>query len=162
MHRHAAGKAKFAPILSFVAVQVCLESLLLGNDIVKNLQMSHQTVATMLTFPAQMIESIPYIMLRMNNQAMIESVATFLARQCQGNGRRSENAEIKATGANSGCDMMEEGKGQREVAEGSASYMNLFLSSWCTSAQRQLGQWRTVRGFGKRSGIFSGKQLAAL
>jgi len=79
--------------------------------------MSHQTVATIRTLLAQITASIAYIMFKANSQPMIERVATFLARQCQGKGSRSDNAAMKATGANSGSIESEEKDIQEEKSK---------------------------------------------
>jgi len=65
--------------------------------------MSHQTGTAISTLPAHIMAFIAYIMFMTKNQPMIESVATFRARQCHGKGKMSERAARRAIGANSGC-----------------------------------------------------------
>jgi len=48
-------------------------------------------------------ESTAYIMLETKSQPMIDKVATFPARQCQGSGSNRDKAEMMAMGPNSGC-----------------------------------------------------------
>jgi hypothetical protein len=65
--------------------------------------MSHQTEATMSVLSIQMNASTAYIKLEVNNQPIIASVAMFLARQCQGKGRRRDKEDNTAMGPSSGC-----------------------------------------------------------
>jgi hypothetical protein len=64
---------------------------------------SHHVSATIATLSAQMRASTAKMIFVTKSQAMIDNVATFPARQCQGRARRREKAARKATGANSGC-----------------------------------------------------------
>jgi hypothetical protein len=57
----------------------------------------------MRAFFPHIMASTPYIMLVTKNQSAMESVATFLARQCEGKTTRTKHAVMKATGGNSGC-----------------------------------------------------------
>jgi len=76
--------------------------------------------------------STAYIKFEINSQPIIESVATFPARQCQGRGRRSDKAASRATGPNSGWTadgMMSEGyivsrKRTRAYKNSSSEYLN--------------------------------------
>lgn len=62
------------------------------------------TIATL--FP-QISASTPYIILAMKSQNAIARIAMLPARHCHGSTMSTDRAEMKATGANSGC-MIEE------------------------------------------------------
>ena len=47
--------------------------------------------------------STAYTMLETKSQPMMDKVATFPARQCQGSGSSRDKAEMIAMGPNSGC-----------------------------------------------------------
>lgn len=61
-----------------------------------NIPISHHTGATFKTLPAHMTELMPYIMLEMKSQAIMERVPMFLALQCDGRGMRTRAAAINA------------------------------------------------------------------
>ena len=69
--------------------------------------MSHHTGITMRVLSAHTRASTAYAALMMKSQPIIDSVAIFPARQCQGNGRSRDKADIIATGANSGCSIVQ-------------------------------------------------------
>jgi len=102
MQKQAAGRARFAPIMSFVAVYIMSE-MSNGRKLSINILMSHQTRKTIRTLPAHMIVFIPEIIFMVKNQPMMQRVATFRARQCHGRGNKREMAAKKAIGGNSGC-----------------------------------------------------------
>ena len=69
----------------------------------KCLLISHHTGTTISKLLPQIRASTAKITFERNSQTMIERVATFLARQCHGRGRKSDKAAIIATGPNSEC-----------------------------------------------------------
>lgn len=83
--------------------------------------MSHQTGITMSILLAQTIALIPYIVLEINNHAMIESTGILRARQCHGRGTRTRTAATKAPIGNSRCIMVRERLGYSCNSRGSAS-----------------------------------------
>jgi len=110
---------------------------------------SHQIVATRSALPAQMTASIAKIMFIVNSHAIIESVATFPARQCHGSGKMRESAERKATGANSGCMVKDEERVvvQRVLGEVPTIFEPSSLASLCAFTDRgQRAQWKEVQG----------------
>lgn len=85
------------------------------------LHMSHQTGTTMLTFPAQIMESTPAIMLATNNQREIAMVGTVPALQCQGRGVRTKAAQMKdATGSSTWSIVSSGGMSERSERNGYA------------------------------------------
>ena len=68
----------------------------------KGLLISHHTGTTMLMLLPHINASAAYIIFKTKSHPIIERVATFLARQCHGSGRKSDRAAMIAIGPNSG------------------------------------------------------------
>lgn len=81
-----------------------------------NLPISHHTGTKMIALSLHIIEFIPKTRFEINNQAMRESVAIFLALQCQGRGARQRAAAVKAPIGSSACILSETyGKCERKL-----------------------------------------------
>ena len=133
--RHAAGRAKFAPTISLVAKKDGQHVFPTESEEKKGLLISHQTGTTMLTLLPQINASTAYIKFITKSHPIIERVATFLARQCHGSGRKSDRAAMIAIGPNSGWtadNMMRRGyvKGicqgsyERKKVKSASKYLN--------------------------------------